>query len=106
MKKKAPTWFKAWRKSLKLTQKEAAHLLGLKSRMVQNYEGGSHEIPLYIRLAMASLSEGIVDFDEGKLKRPKKALPIYAADSLEKSKSSDKKKSKGSKSKNSSKSET
>ena len=35
-----PGDFKRWRKSLKLSQKEAAHALGLKRRVVQYYEKG------------------------------------------------------------------
>ncbi|RPH18613.1 MAG: XRE family transcriptional regulator [Alphaproteobacteria bacterium TMED89] len=86
MKKKAPHWFKAWRKGLKLTQKEAAFLLGLKSRMVQNYEKGSHDIPLYIRLAMAALSNGIIDFEDNEFRHGDKALALIAAKGLAASK--------------------
>ena len=82
MKKKAPKWFKAWRKGLKLTQKQAAYLLGLKSRMVQNYESGTHDIPLYIRLAMASLSNGVTDFEDNEFKRPGKSLALLASAGL------------------------
>lgn len=105
MKKKAPAGFKAWRKGLRLTQKEAAHLLGLKSRMVQNYESGTHEIPLYIRLAMASLNQGIIDFDEGEYVRPDIALPLYAAETLGKAKAAAKKTKKAKKDKKGEKSE-
>ena len=82
VKKKAPKWFKAWRKGLKLTQKQAAYLLGLKSRMVQNYESGTHDIPLYIRLAMASLSNGVTDFEDNEFKRPGKSLALMASAGL------------------------
>ena len=105
MKKKSPAGFKAWRKSLRLTQKEAAHLLGLKSRMVQNYESGTHEIPLYIRLAMASLNQGIIDFDDGAYVRPETALPLYAAESLGKAKADAKKIKRAKKDKKAEKSE-
>ena len=60
--------FKAWRKGLKLKQKEAAELLGLKKRMIQYYEKGHREgrsvsIPKSIRLACYAISAGIADFD-------------------------------------------
>ena len=90
MKKNVPTWFKTWRKSLKLTQKEAAFLLGLKSRMLQNYESGSHDVPLYIRLAMASLSQGVVDYSDGLLFRPDQPLPVYASSGVAKIKAAEK----------------
>lgn len=90
MKKKTPTWFKAWRKGLKLTQKEAAFLLGLKPRMLQNYESDSHPVPLYIRLAMASLSQGVVDYRDGLMSKPDQPLPIYAADGVAKLKAAEK----------------
>ncbi|MGB1157429.1 MAG: helix-turn-helix transcriptional regulator [Alphaproteobacteria bacterium] len=94
MSKAIPTWFRLWRKGLKLTQKEAALLLGIKPRMLQNYESGSHDIPLYIRLAMASLSQGVVDYGDGLLFRPDQPLPLYAADKLAKAKAADKEQSK------------
>jgi len=100
MKKKTPTWFKAWRKGLKLTQKEAAFLLGLKSRMLQNYESGTHEVPLYIRLAMASLSQGIVDYGDGMLFRPDQPLPVYAATGVAKLKAAEKARAKAADAKN------
>ena len=63
-----PEQFRAWRKGLKLKQKEAAELLGLKKRMIQYYETGTREgkkvkIPKYIRLACYALSQRIEDFD-------------------------------------------
>lgn len=59
--------FKKWRKSLKLSQKEAAHSLGLKRRMIQYYEKGERDgekvdIPRSVRLACYALSEGIEDY--------------------------------------------
>ena len=94
MKKKTPTWFKIWRKGLKLTQKEAAFLLGLKSRMLQNYESGSHDVPLYIRLAMASLSQGVVDYGDGLMYRHDQPLPVYASKGVAKLRSQEKEKAK------------
>ncbi|MCK5747958.1 MAG: helix-turn-helix transcriptional regulator, partial [Oricola sp.] len=35
--------FKKWRKSLGLSQKDAANLLGLKRRMIQYYEKGERD---------------------------------------------------------------
>lgn len=63
-----PNEFKNWRKSLDLSQKDAAHALGLKRRVVQYYEKGERdgkkiEIPLYIRLACAAYAAGIRDYD-------------------------------------------
>lgn len=60
--------FRAWRKGLKLKQKEAAELLGLKKRMIQYYEKGHRDgrsvaIPKSIRLACYAIATGIVDFD-------------------------------------------
>lgn len=62
-----PTDFKKWRKSLKLSQKEAAHGLGLKRRMIQYYEKGERdgdkvEIPRSVRLACFALTEGVEDY--------------------------------------------
>ena len=62
-----PTDFKKWRKSLKLSQKDAADALGLKRRMIQYYESGKRDgekvkIPKSVRLACYALSEGIADY--------------------------------------------
>ncbi|MBP5856494.1 helix-turn-helix transcriptional regulator [Marivibrio halodurans] len=62
-----PEDFRRWRKSLGLSQKDAAHALGLKRRVVQYYEKGERdgkdlEIPRYVRLACAALTAGIRDF--------------------------------------------
>lgn len=62
-----PADFKRWRKSLKLSQKEAAEALGLKRRVVQYYEKGERdgdkvEVPKYIRLACSALASGVVDY--------------------------------------------
>lgn len=66
-----PNDFKRWRKSLDMSQKDAAHALGLKRRVVQYYEKGERdgkkvEIPLYIRLACAAFAAGIRDYDGPK----------------------------------------
>lgn len=62
-----PGDFRKWRKSLKLSQKDAAHALGLKRRMIQYYERGERDgekvvIPRSIRLACFALAEGIADY--------------------------------------------
>lgn len=56
--------FKAWRKLMKLTQKEAASALGLKSRIIQYYEKGERNgrefaISKAIELACYSLTLGV-----------------------------------------------
>ncbi|MEQ8177217.1 MAG: helix-turn-helix transcriptional regulator [Amphiplicatus sp.] len=63
-----PGDFKKWRKTLKLSQKEAAHALGLKRRMIQYYEKGEREgekvvIPLSVRLACYAIAHGVADYN-------------------------------------------
>lgn len=60
--------FRKWRKSLHLSQKDAANRLGLKRRMIQYYEKGERDgekvtIPLSVRLACYAISEGIADYN-------------------------------------------
>lgn len=62
-----PSDFKRWRKSLKLSQKQAAEALGLKRRMVQYYEKGERDgekvaVPKSVRLACYALVAGIEDY--------------------------------------------
>ena len=62
-----PVDFKKWRKSMKLSQKEAAHALGLKRRMIQYYEKGERDgekvsIPRSVRLACYAISVGVEDY--------------------------------------------
>lgn len=62
-----PERFKAWRKSLGMSQKEAAAALGLKRRIVQYYEKGVRdgteiEVPKTVRLACYALSQGCDDY--------------------------------------------
>ncbi|MEM7067894.1 MAG: helix-turn-helix transcriptional regulator [Pseudomonadota bacterium] len=64
----SPKQFKKWRKSLSLSQKEAAEKLGLNKRMIQYYEKGERDgkkvvIPKYIRLACYAVINKISDFD-------------------------------------------
>jgi len=63
----APAQFKAWRKALGLSQKDAADALGLKRRIVQYYEKGERggdkvAIPKTVRLACYALSKGCKDY--------------------------------------------
>ncbi len=62
-----PDAFKHWRKSLGLSQKQAAEALGLKRRVVQYYEKGERDgepvaIPKTVRLACYALAEGCEDY--------------------------------------------
>lgn len=62
-----PGDFKRWRKGMKLSQKEAAHVLGLKRRVVQYYEKGERDgeavkIPKTVRLACYALAQGVFDY--------------------------------------------
>ncbi|NOX82372.1 MAG: helix-turn-helix transcriptional regulator [Alphaproteobacteria bacterium] len=63
-----PSDFKKWRKTLRLSQKDAAHLLGLKRRMIQYYEKGERDgekvkIPRAVRLACYAISDGVADYN-------------------------------------------
>lgn len=63
-----PEDFKRWRKSLRLSQKQAAEALGLKRRVVQYYEKGERngeavKIPKAVRLACFALTNGVDDYD-------------------------------------------
>jgi transcriptional regulator with XRE-family HTH domain len=62
-----PSDFKRWRKTLGLSQKQAAQALGLKRRMIQYYEKGERdgekvEVPKAVRLACFALSNGVTDY--------------------------------------------
>ena len=96
-----PSDFRKWRKSLKLSQKEAAHALGLKRRIIQYYEKGERDgdkvdIPLSVRLACFALVEGVEDYHgpNRKIKRreDKKADEPEAEKSKEKKKGREKEK--------------
>ena len=59
--------FRRWRKSLGLSQKDAAAALGLKRRVVQYYEKGERqgepiEVPKSVRLACYAVSVGVNDY--------------------------------------------
>ncbi|MEO0697993.1 MAG: helix-turn-helix transcriptional regulator [Pseudomonadota bacterium] len=65
--KMEPTDFKKWRKAMHLSQKDAAHALGLKRRMIQYYEKGERDgekvkIPRSVRLACYAIAQGIEDY--------------------------------------------
>lgn len=71
-----PADFKRWRKSLGLSQKEAAQALGLKRRIVQYYEKGERDgekvdVPKAVRLACYALTVGVTEY-EGPSADPKK----------------------------------
>ena len=60
--------FKRWRKSLDMSQKDAADALGLKRRVVQYYEKGERsggrpvKIPRTVRLACYAIVIGTADY--------------------------------------------
>jgi len=63
-----PEDFKAWRKSLGMSQKEAAEALGLRRRIVQYYEKGVRDgaridIPKTVRLACYALAKGCKNYE-------------------------------------------
>lgn len=71
--------FRQWRKTLKLSQKDAAEALGLKRRVVQYYEKGERdgetiEIPKTVRLACYALAHGVADYYG--LERPPQLLLV------------------------------
>ncbi|MBI1239075.1 MAG: helix-turn-helix domain-containing protein [Alphaproteobacteria bacterium] len=78
-----PNDFKRWRKSLTLSQKDAAEALGLKRRVVQYYEKGERDgepvkIPRSVRLACWALAQGVTDYHgpkEREKERPAKERP-------------------------------
>lgn len=81
-----PQDFKRWRKSLSLSQKEAAEALGLKRRVVQYYEKGERDgekvkIPKTVRLACAALAGGLASYQG-----PPKTAKIAPAGKPEKGK--------------------
>lgn len=58
-----PHEFKKWRKQyMKLTQKDAAKLLGMHPNTIAGYERGVIHIEIRTRLAMAALSLGLRDY--------------------------------------------
>ena len=79
--------FKRWRKSLGLSQKQAADALGLKRRMVQYYEKGERDgekvsVPKAIRLACWALAAGVTDY-RGPDSKPEAGPPAATGDSDE-----------------------
>lgn len=72
-----PGDFKRWRKSLNLSQKEAAETLGLKRRVVQYYEKGERDgepvkIPKSVRLACWAILQGVQDYHGPKERESEK----------------------------------
>ena len=90
--------FKRWRKSLDLSQKEAADALGLKRRVVQYYEKGERDgdpvkIPRTVRLACSAVATGTEDYHgPEKDKKKDKERDVAGADTGNDSKKRDKKK--------------
>lgn len=62
-----PAEFKAWRKSMKLTQAQAAQALGLGKSAIEQYDTGKRrstgetiaEVPRAVALACAALAHGL-----------------------------------------------
>lgn len=82
--------FKKWRKTLGLSQKDAAHLLGLKRRMIQYYEKGERDgdkvkIPRSVRLACYAIAQGVEDYNG-----PNRKLHLIERSKLDKADKSDK----------------
>lgn len=94
--------FKRWRKSLDLSQKEAADALGLKRRVVQYYEKGERggdpvKIPRTVRLACYAITTGTLDYhgpDKKKDKKDKAGEPEAPASDDKRDKKKKKKKDK------------
>lgn len=91
--------FKRWRKTLEMSQKEAAEVLGLKRRVVQYYEKGERggdpvKIPRTVRLACYAISVGVSDYHgpekDKKKDKEREESDARAADS-EKRRDKDKK---------------
>ena len=71
-----PEAFRAWRKALGLSQKQAADALGLKRRIIQYYEKGERdgdpiEVPRTVRLACFALLQGCKDYSGPAVRKPK-----------------------------------
>jgi transcriptional regulator with XRE-family HTH domain len=69
--------FKRWRKSLDLSQSDAADALGLKRRVVQYYEKGKRDgdpvkIPRSVRLACYAIAVGVMDYHGPEADRRRK----------------------------------
>jgi transcriptional regulator with XRE-family HTH domain len=83
-----PEDLKRWRTMLGLSQKDAAHALGLKRRVIQYYEKGERdgdaiEIPRTVRLACYALAQGIRDYNgpetvEGPDNAPAETVSVVA----------------------------
>ena len=92
--------FKRWRKSLEMSQKEAADKLGLKRRVVQYYEKGERDgdtvkIPRTVRLACYAILHGVEDYHgPEKEKKKDKDRESLAAEDKGDDKKRDKKKKK------------
>jgi DNA-binding XRE family transcriptional regulator len=72
--------FRAWRRTLGLSQAEAAAALGLGRRMVQYYEQGTRDgrsvpIPLPVRLACWAITQGVGDYDGARPRLAARSAP-------------------------------
>ena len=83
--------FKRWRKSLDMSQKDAADALGLKRRVVQYYEKGERsggrpvKIPRTVRLACYAITIGTLDYhgpDKDKRKQPDRKRAAVATENM------------------------
>lgn len=86
-KRMEPHDFRKWRKSLKLSQKDAADALGLKRRMIQYYESGERDgesvpIPKTVALACYALSVGVRNY-RGPSKKIDRIEPEVPAETAE-----------------------
>jgi len=59
-----PERFKAWRLTLKLSQKEAAEKLRIHYNSVNAYEAGRTPIPYTVSLACAAIAHGLGPWGE------------------------------------------
>ena len=71
-----PSEFKAWRKLMKMTLKDAASALGLKSRIIQDHEKGQRNgekfaIPKAIELACYALTLGVESYSGAEIDKNK-----------------------------------
>ncbi|MFP3944682.1 MAG: helix-turn-helix domain-containing protein [Alphaproteobacteria bacterium] len=90
-----PEDFKRWRKSLAMSQKEAAEALGLKRRVVQYYEKGERNgekvvIPKSVSLACFALAQGVTEY-RGPTRQEAQEMRAAAKDGKKKDKAADKK---------------
>ena len=54
--------FVRWRQLMGFSQEQAAEALGLSTRTIANYEGGSYPISKTVALACGALAFGLTDY--------------------------------------------